>query len=107
MPTLSTRGAPYLSAMAPANGCPSPQIRFCSASDSANTSRPQPFACDIGVRKNPSDERGPKVRTEIVHPHNAMMMGRRHENGLVALAAAFVMEVSGAEQEHRAGNATR
>ncbi len=95
-PTLSTRGAPNLSAIAPANGWPSPQSRFCNASDSANTSRPQPFACDSGVRKKPSDERGPKVRTEIAQPHRARMIGVRHENDLVALGAASVMGISGA-----------
>jgi hypothetical protein len=32
-------------------------------------SRPQPCACDIGVRKKPSAERGPKPIMEIRQPH--------------------------------------
>src|SRR5215813_8060196 len=58
--------------MAPAKGWPIPHNRFCRASEKAKTSRPQPFSCDIGVRKNPSDERGPNDRTEIRQPQIAM-----------------------------------
>src|SRR5262245_58885659 len=57
--------------MAPAKGCPMPHSRFCSASENAKTSRPQPLACDIGVRKNPSAERGPNDTTEIRQPQIA------------------------------------
>jgi len=37
------------------------------------------LACDIGVKKNPSDERGPKARTEIRQPKIAMMAGVRQD----------------------------
>src|SRR5262245_13361584 len=57
--------------MAPAIGWPMPQSRFCSASANANTSRPQPLACDIGVKKNPSAERGPNDSTETRQPQIA------------------------------------
>src|SRR5215470_1428142 len=57
--------------MAPAKGCPMPHSRFCSASEKAKTSRPQPLACDIGVRKNPSAERGPNDTIEIRQPQIA------------------------------------
>ena len=38
------------------------------ASASANTSRPQPFACDIGERNKPSAARGPKPSALIMQP---------------------------------------
>ncbi len=72
-----------------------PQIRFWIASENANTSRPQPLACDNGVRNNPSVERGPNVSTEIVHPASAMMTGRRHIGILAALVVVAVMGISG------------
>src|SRR5262245_10646420 len=63
--------------MAPAKGWPIPHSRFCSASENAKTSRPQPLACDIGVRKNPSDERGPNARADTRQPQSAMTSGAR------------------------------
>src|SRR5262245_58880071 len=81
--------------MAPANGCPRPHSRFWIASAGANTSRPQPFACDSGVRKNPRDDRGPKVRTEIVHPHNTITIGVRQLKDLAADAVMLVMIAPG------------
>ena len=68
---------PKRSATAPANGWPMPHSRFCSAKASANTSRPQPFAADIGVRKKPKAERGPKPISEIRQPHTMMTAGVR------------------------------
>src|SRR5262245_1265757 len=65
--------------MAPAKGWPNPHSRFWIASASAKTSRPQPLAFDRGVRKKPSDERGPKVSTEIEQPHRISTAGTRHE----------------------------
>src|SRR2546421_6244257 len=93
MPALSTRGAPYLSAIAPAKGCPSPHNRFWIASASANTSRPHPFAWDSGVKKKPSEERGPKLSTEIRQPHRMMTAGVRQDIGLAM--AAGVVEIMG------------
>src|SRR5262245_17766287 len=58
--------------MAPAKGCPIPHNRFCSASENANTSRPQSLACEMGVRKNPRAERGRNDTTEIRQPQIAM-----------------------------------
>src|SRR5260370_36585623 len=64
--------------MAPANGWPTPHNRFWIASAKANTSRPQPFARDSGVRKKPSEERGPNVRIAITQPHSTITAGVRH-----------------------------
>lgn len=52
----------------PAKGWPRPQSRFCSAIASAKTSRLQPLALVMGVRKKPMVERGPKVRIAIRQP---------------------------------------
>ncbi len=56
-----------------------PHSKFCNASASANTSRPQPFADESGVRKKPSEERGPKLRMAIRQPHATMTVGVRHD----------------------------
>src|SRR4051812_6222003 len=69
---------PKRSAMAPANGWPMPQSRFCSAKARAKTSRPQPFADVIGVRNSPKADRGPKPNSEIKQPHKIMTAGVRH-----------------------------
>ncbi len=47
------------------------------ASASENTSRPQPFSCDIGVRKKPSAERGPNDRIAIRQPQMTITEGVR------------------------------
>src|SRR5262249_12612026 len=65
-------------AMAPANGWPMPQRMFWIASASPNTSRLQSLACDIGVRKNPSVARGPKLIMEARQPHTTITTGVRH-----------------------------
>jgi hypothetical protein len=36
------------------------------------------LVCDIGLRKNPSDERGPKLISAIRQPHTMMTSGVRH-----------------------------
>src|SRR5262249_20050169 len=63
--------------MAPAKGWPTPHRRFWIAKASAKTSRPQPCALDIGVRKKPKEERGPKVRMAIRQPQTRMTVGVR------------------------------
>src|SRR4051794_31603161 len=69
-----------------------PQSRFCSAKASANTSRPQPFADDIGVRKKPIDERGPNPINAIRHPHTMITAGVRQ---VMALARkTWLMEIA-------------
>src|SRR5262245_51966007 len=50
---------------------------FWIASARPNTSRPQPFTCDIGVRKKPSVARGPKLIMEIRQPHSTITSGVR------------------------------
>ena len=50
---------------------------FCIASANPNTSRSQPLAWDIGVRKKPSDARGPKLNNEIIQPHATITAGVR------------------------------
>src|SRR6185295_15880586 len=47
------------------------------ASARPNTSRPQPFWCDIGVRKKPSTARGPKLASAQMHPHSTITAGVR------------------------------
>src|SRR5262245_12527985 len=74
---MITRLAPNRSAIAPANGNAAPQSRFCTASAIAKTSRPQPFACDRGVRKKPSAERGPNATIETRQPQIAITAGVR------------------------------
>jgi hypothetical protein len=48
------------------------------ATESANTSRPQWFVSDNGVRKKPSDERGPKLIIAIRQPQATTAAGVRH-----------------------------
>src|SRR3977135_3681340 len=80
-PTLSTGTAPKRSAIAPANGWAAPHSSIWIASASANTSRPQPYALDIGVRKNASPDRGPKPSTPIRQPHTRITAGVRQDTG--------------------------
>src|SRR3974390_3115317 len=63
--------------MPPANGCPIPHSKFWIASATEKMSRPQWGPSDIGVRKNPSDERGPKLISAIAQPHATMTAGVR------------------------------
>src|SRR5262249_52920226 len=50
---------------------------FWIASARPNTSRPQPFTCDIGVRKKPSVARGPKLIREIRQRQSTTRSGVR------------------------------
>jgi len=50
---------------------------FWIASARPNTSRPQPLACDMGVRKKPSVARGPKLIMETRQPHTTITTGVR------------------------------
>src|SRR5262249_46026840 len=68
---------PKRSASAPENGCAAPYSKVCIATDSAKTSRPQPLSLDIGVRKKPSAERGPKPMSEIRQPQTRITAGVR------------------------------
>src|SRR5262245_13207862 len=52
-------------------------MMFWMAIARPNTSRSQPLACDIGVRKKPSVARGPKLRREIRQPHSTITAGVR------------------------------
>ena len=84
-PVHNTRVVPKRSAIAPANGWPMPQRMFWIASAKPNTSRPQPFICDIGVRKKPSVARGPKLIMEMRQPHSTMTTGVRQANATLEL----------------------
>src|SRR5262249_37003955 len=89
---MITRLAPIRSAIAPANGNAAPQSRFCTASATANTSRPQPFACDSGCRKNPSAERGPNATRETRQPQIAITAGvRQPKDGRCVVAGSVDM----------------
>src|SRR5229473_5842120 len=93
-PPASTRRAPKRSAIAPANGCAAPHNRFCTASASENTSRPQPLSSDIGVKKKPSAERGPNERTAIRQPHMMITPGVRQLIREVAASRVVMDKVS-------------
>src|ERR1700694_6035969 len=93
-PAARTRTVPKRSATAPANGLPTPHNRFCTAKASANTSRPQLFAADMGVRNRPKVERGPKVSMAHRQPQTTMTSGVRQDvrgavRGTVVMARAF------------------
>src|SRR5215831_4684649 len=81
--------------MAPAKGCAAPHNRFCMASASENTSRPQPFSCDIGVRKKPRAERGPNERIAIRQPHMMITPGVRQLARDVAASRVVMDKVPG------------
>ena len=72
---------------------PTPQSKFCSANASANTSRPHPWVDDSGVRKKPSEERGPKLISAIRQPQTTMTAGVRQD-----LAMEIDMNVSGSRR---------
>jgi len=63
-----------------------PHNRFWIASAKANTSRPQPFASDQGLRKKPSVDRGPKVRIAIRQPQRTIAAGVRHAGRAAGVA---------------------
>src|SRR5215831_14177551 len=89
---LSTGAAPKRSATAPANGCAAPHSSIWIARANANTSRPQPCALDIGERKNPNAERGPKPSRLIKQPHIRMTIGVRRETSLATMDLLGVRE---------------
>ncbi len=64
-----------------------PQIRFWIASAIAKTSRPQLYSIDIGVRKKPSEERGPKLIMAIRQPQTTTTAGVRQPTALAAFPA--------------------
>src|SRR5436305_12689128 len=61
----------------PANGWAMPQTMFWTASANPNTSRPQSFACDCGLRKRPRTARGPKLKNETRQPQSTITAGVR------------------------------
>ena len=60
------------------------------ASARPNTSRPQPLALDSGVRKKPSDERGPKLMTAITQPQAIRTAGVRQPTSLAGAVAVDI-----------------
>src|SRR5580692_9841165 len=68
---------PKRSAIMPPSGWPMPHNRFCSPSARPKTSRPQWLALDIGVRKNPSVERGPNAISVTTQPKPMTSAGVR------------------------------
>src|SRR3954447_25864324 len=68
---------------------------------SANTSRPQPFVLESGVMKKPSDDRGPKLRTEMLHAHSTRTTGVRQVSERAATGLIEVIRIS-AERRYRA-----
>ena len=71
------RAVPHLSAIAPTNGCDSPQSRFWIAIASANTSRPQPRSRLIGCRKRPKLERMPNDSSTMNAPQAIALTAAR------------------------------
>src|SRR4249920_1338326 len=83
--------------MPPAKGCPIPHSRFWMANAIENTSRPQCCSCDIGVRKKPSEERGPKAIIAIRQPQATTTAGVRHPtDGASVVTFVDIQELSGA-----------
>src|SRR5258707_10603103 len=95
--------------MPPAKGCPMPHNRFWMASAIENMSRPQWCSCDIGVRKKPNEDRGPKATIAIKQPQITTTMGVRQPMaaGLSVVACMDIRGVSGAiRTEHRDSGAS-
>ncbi len=92
-PADNTRTGPKRSAIAPANGCTAPPIRFCSAIANENASRPQPCSNDIGDRNWPSAERGRKAINAIAQPTAISTTGVRQETSCDG-AGAVVDDIS-------------
>src|SRR5262249_3273203 len=78
-PVHSTRTAPYRSATPPANGWNAPHNRFWIARAQPNTSRPQWYSSDIGLRNWPTAERGPKLSIAMAQPQAMTKTGVRQE----------------------------
>src|SRR5262245_19839704 len=91
---LSTATAPKRSATAPATGWAAPHSSIWIASASANRSRPQPWALDMGVRKKPRPERAPKPSTAIRQPQRRMTAGVRQDAGRPAEEPEFALSTS-------------
>ena len=68
--------APNRSAIAPANGWPSPHSRFWIASARPKTVAAPVLVDSIGCMKKPSVERGPKLSIAIRQPQMMMTSGR-------------------------------
>ena len=88
-PITITRLVPKRSAMPPAKGCPIPHSKFWMANAIENTSRPQWLVCDSGVRKKPSEERGPKLIIAIRQPQTTTTTGVRQPNAIAETVADF------------------
>ena len=88
-PMASTRQVPKRSAIAPNNGSPSPQNRFCSAMARPKVWRSQPFSASIGSWKKPIAERGPKVSAAIRQPQMMISHGTRLAGLFVAVTLAM------------------
>ena len=80
---------PYLSAMAPKNGCPSPQNKFCRAIANPNVWRSQLRSEIKGSWNRPSAERGPIVKIATRQP--VMMMSQGNETSPLDCAAGCGM----------------
>ena len=65
-----------------------PHNRFWIASATEKTSRPQWCSCDSGVRKKPSEERGPKLTMAIRQPQTTTTKGVRQPIVSAAFPAA-------------------
>src|SRR4029079_7555627 len=90
-PAITTRAVPYLSASIPVNGCVAPQARFCTASASANVSRPQCISADMGCRNRPKPWRMPMASVRIRPPQTSTTVGVRQEAGAAELPCIAVI----------------
>ena len=86
-----------------------PHNKFWMASAIENTSRPQWFSCDIGVRKKPSEDRGPKAIIAIKQPLITTTMGVRHpmDVSLSVVACMDIHDISGAMRAEHIGSRLR
>ncbi len=68
------------------------------ASAIENTSRPQCCSCDIGVRKKPSDERGPNAIIAMRQPQITTTIGVRQPMAAGPAGACCIdIRISGSE----------
>src|SRR5437870_586582 len=81
---MMTGSVPKRSASAPENGCIAPYNKVCIATASAKTSRSQPLSIDIGRKKTPSDERGPKLMVAMMQPEATISAAVRQSEVRVA-----------------------
>ena len=78
-----------------------PQSRFWIAIANENTSRPQPWVTDSGVRNWPSAERGPKASIAITQPQTIRTAGVRQARPGAVVETVDIRGGPGSERSRR------